>query len=137
MVQLEIAQELTLERQGFEATMQINNALEDQALTEVKVDVEFLDANGDEVLASSDSNHTTAKFFIRIANLEGIDDVSGSGELAAASSATARWLIVPAPGASEGNATGTLYYVSATLSYKLNGVADSLEVAPDTRLFYS
>ena len=53
MVKLEIAQELTLERQGFEAIMQINNALEDKSLTDVKVEVNFLDANGDQVLTMS------------------------------------------------------------------------------------
>ena len=62
VVKLEITQELTLERQGFEAIMKINNALEDKTLTDVKVDVEFLDANGDVVLASSDANHQTAKY---------------------------------------------------------------------------
>ena len=33
LVKIEIAQELTLERQGFEAIMQINNALPEKALT--------------------------------------------------------------------------------------------------------
>ena len=62
VVKLEITQELTLERQGFEAIMKINNALEDKTLTDVKVDVEFLDVNGDVVLVSSDANHQTAKY---------------------------------------------------------------------------
>jgi len=62
VVKLEIAQELTLERQGFEAIMKINNALEDRPLTDVGVEVNFLDANGEVVLASSDSNHQTERF---------------------------------------------------------------------------
>lgn len=132
VVKLEIAQELTLERQGFEAIMKINNALEDRPLTHVAVEVNFLDANGDEVVASSDPNHDSAKFFIRIANVEGIDNVSGTGELAPSSSATVRWLIVPAPGSGGNFESGTLYYVGATLTYRLNDQEDVLDVAPDT-----
>lgn len=132
VVKIEIFQELTLERQGFEAIMKINNALEDRALTNVGVDVEFTDANGELVVASSDPNHTDAKFFIRIAHIEGIDDVSGTGELAASASATIKWLIVPAPGAGGNIASGSLYYVGATFSYTLNEIDEEIVVAPDT-----
>lgn len=132
VVKIEIPQELTLERQGFEAIMKINNALEDSALTHVAVEVLFQDAAGDAVVASSDPNHPNAKFFIRIATLEGIDNVAGTGELAAASSATIHWLIIPAPGTGGDIASGALYYVGAKLSYRLNGLDESLDVAPDT-----
>jgi hypothetical protein len=132
VVKIEIPQELTLERQGFEAIMKINNALEDTALTHVAVEVLFQDAAGDAVVASSDPNHPNAKFFIRIATLEGIDNVAGTGELAAASSATINWLIIPAPGTGGDVASGTLYYVGAKLSYRINGLDESLDVAPDT-----
>lgn len=132
VVKIEIPQELTLERQGFEAIMKINNALEDNVLTHVGVEVLFQDAAGDDVVASNDPNHPNAKFFIRIANLEGIDNVAGTGELEAASSATVKWLIIPAPGTGGDLASGALYYVGAKLSYRINGIDESLEVAPDT-----
>lgn len=132
VVKIEIPQELTLERQGFEAIMKINNALDDKSLTNISVAVNFLDANGEVVVASSDPNHPNAKFFIRIANVDGIDNVSGTGTLAPASSATARWLIVPAPGTGGNVSTGTMYYVGAELKYQLNGIEETIEVAPDT-----
>ena len=132
VVKIEIVQELTFERQGFEAIMKINNALEDRSLTNIGVEVHFNDANGDPVLASSDPNHLDAKFFIRISKLEGIDDVSGTGELLAATSATINWLIVPAPGAGGNITSGNLYYVGATFSYTLNDIEEEMVVAPDT-----
>lgn len=131
VVKIEIQQELTLERQGFEAIMKINNALDDRALTNVGVDVSFLDVNGDDVVASSDPNHPNAKFFIRVTHVEGIDNVSGTGELLPSSSATVNWLIVPAPGTGGDIDTGSLYYVGATFNYTLNDVDEEIIVAPD------
>ncbi|MCP4986703.1 MAG: hypothetical protein GY928_11800 [Colwellia sp.] len=132
VVKIEILQELTLERQGFEAIMKINNALEDRALTNIGVEVNFTDANGDLVVASSDPNHPDAQFFIRVSQLNNIDNVSGTGELPAATSATISWLIVPAPGSGGNIASGRLYYVGATFSYTLNDKDEEMVVAPDT-----
>ncbi|MGX2952061.1 hypothetical protein ACWAU3_02300 [Shewanella sp. JL219SE-S6] len=132
VVKIEIVQELTLERQGFEAIMKINNALEDRSLENVGVEVLFTDSAGEPVVASSDPNHPNASFFIRISSIEGIDNVAGTGELAAASSALIKWLIIPAPGSAGDLPSGTLYYVGAKLKYRLNGLDESLDVAPDT-----
>ncbi|AZQ13037.1 hypothetical protein [Shewanella khirikhana] len=132
VVKIEIVQELTLERQGFEAIMKINNALEDRSLENVGVEVVFTDSAGEPVVASSDPNHPNASFFIRISSIEGIDNVAGTGELAAASSALIKWLIIPAPGSAGDVPSGTLYYVGAKLNYRLNGLDESLDVAPDT-----
>lgn len=49
-VKIEIKQELTLERQAFDANMKINNGITNMALTDVDIDVEFTDANGNTVL---------------------------------------------------------------------------------------
>ena len=132
LVKIEIKQELTLERQGFEAIMQINNALPEKSLTNVEVKVNFTNAAGDTVLASSDPNSKEAAFFIRQAEISDISAVDGTGELAAGKSARIRWLIIPAPGTAGEQEAGTLYLVGATLNYKLDGVASTLDVAPDT-----
>ncbi len=42
-VKIEIQQELTLERQGFDAMMRINNGLDTLAIEDVKVSVQFGD----------------------------------------------------------------------------------------------
>jgi hypothetical protein len=130
-VKIEIKQELTLERQAFDAHMRINNGLDTVALENIAVNVTFEDESGAAVLATSDSNNTEASFFIRLDSLEGIDDVSGSGKVAPASSADIHWLIIPAPGASGGIGAGKLYFVGASLEYTLGGELQTTEVTPD------
>ena len=60
-VKIEIRQELTLERQAFDAMMRINNTLDSIAIENVNISINFKDENGLAVLASSDPNNTTAK----------------------------------------------------------------------------
>jgi hypothetical protein len=78
-VKIEIVQELTLERQAFDARMRISNGLDTLALQNVSVDVRFADDDDNPVLATSDPNDTNALFFIRIDSLDGISDVAGTG----------------------------------------------------------
>ena len=131
-VKIEIVQELTMERQAFEAKLNIENTLADKTLRNIHVSVEFTDADGNAVIATSDPDNTTASFFIRTSKLEGIDDVAGSGSLDGGQSATATWLIIPAPGASDAVPSGKLYFVGATFNYTLEGIDDAIEVAPDS-----
>jgi len=130
-VKIEIKQELTLERQAFDAHMRINNGLSHITLEDVDVDVLFTDEAGNSVLASSDPENPDAVFFIRVDSMENIDDVDGSGTIAPSSSADIHWLIIPAPGASNGLEMGTLYYVGATLTYTIGGQEHVTEVTPD------
>lgn len=130
-VQIQIDQELTLERQAFDAHMRINNGLSTIALEDVNVDVLFYDEDGNSVLASSDPDNTEALFFIRLDSMENIDDVSGNGTVAPATSADIHWLIIPAVGASNGIERGTLYYVGARLTYTAGDQQQEIEVSPD------
>ena len=63
-VKIEIKQELTLERQAFDATMKINHATDAASLENVNVTINFTDDLGNSVKATSNSNDTTAKFYI-------------------------------------------------------------------------
>lgn len=130
-VKIEIAQELTLERQAFDAHMRINNGLTHISLEQVAIAVNFADEDGNPVLASADPTDTTASFYIREDSLENIAAVDGTGTVAPATSADVHWLIIPAPGAANGVPQGTLYYVGATLSYTMGGEAEVMEVSPD------
>ncbi|QTA86139.1 hypothetical protein [Desulfonema magnum] len=130
-VKIEIRQEMTLERQAFEAHMRINNGLTNITLDGVGVDVTFSDENGNSVIASSDPDDTHALFFIRTDSMENIEAVDGTGTVHPDSSADIRWLIIPAPGASDGLEQGTLYYVGATLTYFINREEHTTEVSPD------
>jgi len=130
-VKLEIKQELTLERQAFDAQMRITYGLSNISLEDVGVTVNFLDHQQRPVLASSDPNDTSALFFIRLSSMENINDVSGSGTVAASSTADIHWLIIPVPGAAYGVPQGKLYYVGATLTYTIGGEEHVTEVTPD------
>jgi len=105
-VKIEIRQELTLERQAFDAMMRINNTLDSIAIEDVNITIHFKDKNGAAVLASSDPNNTTAKFFIQVDSLSQITDVNGLGRVEPLTTAEIHWLIIPAPGAAEGAPSG-------------------------------
>lgn len=130
-VKIEIKQELSLERQGFDAMMKITNGLDTTTLENVNVNVNFTDEAGNSVIASSDPNDTTASFFIRVDTLNGITNVTGTGTVAPASVAEIHWLIIPAPGSGGTAPAGKLYYVGATLSYSIAGKTESVTVTPD------
>lgn len=130
-VKIEIKQELTLERQAFDAEMKISNSLDSGDISEVKVVVNFMDEQGNPVHASSDANDTSAKFFIRISNKQNISDVDGNGTVAAKSTAIINWLIIPAPGAAGANPFGKKYLVGAALTYKFGGETQRVDVSPD------
>ncbi|MCG8632326.1 MAG: chitobiase/beta-hexosaminidase C-terminal domain-containing protein [Desulfobacterales bacterium] len=130
-VKIEVKQELTLERQAFDAHMKINNGLTHAPLENIKVDVWFTDEDGNPVEATSDSNDPDASFYIRIDEMVNIDNVSGSGEVPADSSSDIHWLIIPAPGASNGLEKGKLYNVGASLTYTIGGEENKIEVSPD------
>lgn len=131
VVKIEIKQELTLERQAFDAEMKINNALDNLPLENVKVAVNFADEAGNPVLASSDPNNTSAKFFIRVATKDKIDDVDGGGVVAPKTTAEIHWLIIPAPGAADDAPLGKIFMVGAMLTYTVGGEEEAIEVEPD------
>jgi hypothetical protein len=131
LVKIEISQELTLERQAFDAHMRITNGLSNVALENVGVTVAFTDEAGNPVLATSNPDDPNALFYIRVDSMANIDDVTGNGTVSPSSIADIHWLIIPAPGASNGLASGTLYYVGATLTYYLSGEENVTEVMPD------
>ncbi len=130
-VKIEIKQELTLERQGFEATMKINNALDNASLTDVDITVRVTEENGAAVPISTDPNDTSAKFFLRVTSKAQIADISGNGTVAPLSTAVINWLLIPAPGAAGNNPLGKKFLVGATLKYKFGGETHTLDVSPD------
>lgn len=139
VVKIEIAQELTLERQAFEANMRITNSLDTMALEQVKINILFEDSDGNSVLASSDPNSDSASFFISLDDYTGINSVESGengalvdGKIDPADVAELRWLIVPTAGAGGDDGAGRLYYVGASLSFTYGGESQTIEVAPDT-----
>ncbi|MEW5801628.1 MAG: chitobiase/beta-hexosaminidase C-terminal domain-containing protein [bacterium] len=130
-VKIEVRQELTLERQAFDAHMRINNGLSTITLESVDIDVSFSDAEGNTVRASYDPGDTSALFFIRLDSMDNINNVTGTGSVGPSTSADIHWLIIPAPGASNGLQEGALYYVGARLTYTIGGEEHVTDVTPD------
>ena len=130
-VKIEIKQELTLERQAFDAHLRVNNGLSHIALEDTRVDVFFTDAAGNPVSASSDPNDGSALFYIRLDSMENIDDVNGNGTILPSTTADIHWLIIPSPGSSNGLESGTLYYVGARFTYLIGAQEKVTEVTPD------
>lgn len=130
VVQIRIKQQLTLERQAFDAALKITNDLP-TPITNVKIDVYFKDRQGNDVVGTSDTNNTQALFYIRPSNMVGIDNVTGSGSIPAESEAEIHWLIIPSPGAAKDNLKGELYYVGATLNYTQAGKKKEMAIGTD------
>ncbi|MCR6481172.1 hypothetical protein NU688_33815, partial [Variovorax sp. ZS18.2.2] len=97
-VKIQIKQQLTLERQAFDAEMKINNTTDSGVISNVSVVVKVMEENGTPVSVTEDPNASGAKFFIRVSNKQGIADVTGTGTISPATSAVINWLIIPAPG---------------------------------------
>ncbi len=125
-VRIEIEQELTLERQGFEARMNIGNG-GTAALENLTAVVNFTDKDGNPVVATSNPNDTSAKFFIRLTS-----SATLPSQVAAGAEQKLRWLIIPSPGAAGASQVGTLYFVGATLGYRTGGQDTTVEVTPDS-----
>lgn len=130
-VKIEIKQELTLERQAFDAQMKINNTTDTGVIENVSVVVKVTDENGTPVEVSDSSTNQTAKFFIRLSSKENIAAVDGSGAVNPKTTATINWLLIPAPGSAGINPAGKKYLVGATLKYKFGGEESTLDVSPD------
>jgi len=130
-VKIEIKQELTLERQAFDAEMKISNTLANASLSDVGVVVKVTDETGVPVAISYDPNDTNAKFFIRLASRNNIDNVEGTGTVSPSTTAEIHWLLIPAPGAAGAMPSGKRYLVGATLQYRFGGEMFTLDVSPD------
>jgi uncharacterized repeat protein (TIGR01451 family) len=130
-VKIVIEQKLSLERQAFDAHMVIRNGLQSSALSNLKIELTYLDQNQQPVVVTTDPNAVGATFFERVDHMTGVNALDGSGALAAQTNADIHWLIIPAQGAGGDTASGRMYYIGAKVSYVLNGEALSVDVTPD------
>lgn len=132
-VKIEIDQELSFERQAFDAKMKITNGLENKPLTQVSVNVWFKDQDGNPVSASTDPNASPLSnaFFYNVSSLDGVSAINGTAQIAPSSEAEIHWLIIPTESAAGGLLGGKLYFVGATLTYFLDGEPNEIELTPD------
>lgn len=131
-VRLEIRQRVSLERQAFEAVLKVNNGLDGISVEDLAVNVVFTTPEGLPVIASSDPNNTTARFFLRRDLMSGLNAIDGTGVVAPKSVGEVRWLIVPAAGAGGQSPAGAQYRVGARINYRLGQESREANVEPQT-----
>lgn len=138
-VKIEILQELTMERQGFEALMRITNSLDTFSLENVSVKVLFTDADGNPVVATSNTAASNAAFFIRVDDTRdvtglqnGADGFIQGGSIAPKKIGELRWLIIPTANAAGQTKDGKLFFVGAELKYSYGGKEEVVNVAADS-----
>ena len=147
-VQIEIRQEVTIERQAFDAHMRINNGLATMDLTDVSVELKFMDENQNivpvtykpkydpEVDIYNPDDPNSPRFWVGLdtdtttITSTSATEVTGV-TVAASTSADIHWLIIPTQYSALNNPSGTLNYVGATLTYMLGGEPQTVEVTPD------
>lgn len=130
-VKIEIKQKLSLERQAFDAEMKINNTTDSGAIENISVVIKVTDEAGTPVIVTDNPNDLSAKFYVRLSNKQNISDVNGTGAVAAKTTSTINWLLIPAPGSAGNSPFGKKYLVGATLKYKFGAEESVLDVAPD------
>jgi len=130
-VVMEIKQEVTLERQAFDAHMRIHNGSLGR-LEQVDIDLIFKDEAGNLEVGTSDANNKQAAFFVRLDSADGVSDVNGRGMIAPNSVADIHWLLIPTVGAGGSAPQGRLHYVGARIRYVVAGEENSREVIPDS-----
>ena len=135
-VRLEIAQEATLEREGFEAVLTFRNGLAEE-LVGFSVAPRVFDESGQDV---------TASFQLIPPSLSGaLSATDGSENLPGSSEFTASWILVPGEGLGGEDPAGKVYYVEAAATYSQGGqlrnfLTDSETITvhpqPELELFY-
>lgn len=132
---IEILQELTIERIGFEATLEITNNEAEDPITDFYANLAFYDTDveGDEAKDVSDM------FFVRQLDLRDINRVDGDGVIGPTKTARIRWFIIPKTGAGGADPRGKEYMVSVNMSGRIAGVEipdDSMFAIPEAMTVY-
>jgi hypothetical protein len=135
-VQISIKQEVSLERQAFEAHMRIKNGAPDVPITDIGVELIFTDENGNNLIVSSDPNDTSPdiRFFYGLesdkTNIPGSVD-NNTAVVEGGTSADIYWLIIPTHDSKNTSQNGKLYFLGAKLKYKIGGIERETTVVPD------
>ncbi len=113
-VKIEIEQELTLERIGFEATLTVTNNDGEDAITDFLAELTFEDPEN----PGEDAGHL---FFVRPPQIGSTSAVDGSGVIQPTRTAVVRWFIIPKITAGGEDPRGKVYRVGCRLGGKLGG----------------
>jgi hypothetical protein len=120
LVQLQLDQEVVVARSAFNATLQIQND-KTTPISDVGLTITVRDAQGDDV---------TDLFDITSPDLTGLTAVDGTGTIAADTTGQAIFTLIPTNAAAP--ETATFYYVSAVLTYQVDGMNLAIPFAAQT-----
>ena len=123
-IKIVISQELTLERIGFLATLQITDNDGTDPITDFAANLTF----ENHLLSTNGINDSSSLFFVQPPTLQNIQDINGSGVIGPSQTATISWFIIPTVNAGGTSPAGVRYQVGAQLSGKIRGV----EIPPAT-----
>lgn len=130
-VKIEILQELTLERIGFLATLEITNNESEAPITDFSAILTF---ENPALSEEGNPDDASALFFVQPPELKNINDIDGTGVIPATKNAVIEWFIIPEIAAGGTDASGIRYRIGASLAGSLYGQEidpDILEVIPD------
>ena len=111
VVKLEIRQTATLEREGFDAQLELTNGM-DRELVSLSISPRVTDEAGVDV---------TDRFYIVPPELTGVTGIDGSDNLGAYGTMTGRWILIPGSGLGGTDLEGKSYWVKAVMSYYVDG----------------
>jgi hypothetical protein len=132
-VKMVIEQELTLERIGFEALLEVTNNDGEDPLTDFSASITFQFA--DTTTNGTAGADASALFFVRAPTLESINAIDGSGVIGPTKKAVVKWFIIPKIAAGGTSPQGVRYRVNCNLAAKIRGAPVPQEVMfaiPDT-----
>ncbi len=110
-VKIQLSQELTLEREAFEASTQLSNKL-DSDLRNISVSINIENESG---INSND------KFFIQPPTLSNINSINGDGIINSLSTSSINWIIIPKTDSGGIAESGQNYTVQLNINGNVNG----------------
>ena len=127
-----LSQKLTLERIGFQATLQITDNDPDNPITGFAASLTFQNPT---LSTNGTVNDSSSLFFVQPPTMQNINDINGAGVIQPGQTAQVSWFLIPTVNAGGATPNGVLYSIGANLGGKINGVAippSALTVLPST-----
>jgi beta propeller repeat protein len=140
-VRIVIEQELTLERIGFEARLEVTNNDGQDPITDFFASLTFQTTTSGTNVGGADASQ---RFFVQSPTFENLNSVDGAGVIGPTTKSVVRWFIIPKISAGGVSPEGLRYSVGCTLSGKIRGsqipgdvlfaIPSTITVKPDPQL---
>jgi len=131
-VKIVIQQQLTLERIGFDAELQIANNDGTDPITDFSAALTFENPN---LSTNGTVNDSSSLFFVQAPTFQNINSVGGDGVISPTTTAIIHWFIIPKPSAGGTTPSGVQYSIGCRLAGKISGQvipSDVLSAFPAT-----